>query len=105
MSIGARSSIVATIITLLFSPVWGKNGEERGHSVKRGNTFTVRCVPGKPIPATPLAKRIGIDGDMCAKRIVRKVHVKHPSRKKPAVVVCPSPLIPYRGGCAVKGSG
>jgi hypothetical protein len=70
-----HGAIVATVITLVFVPVVDKTHHLVGHRmVKR--THTMRCVAGKPIPATPLAKRLGIAGKSCKKQIVRRVRVE-----------------------------
>lgn len=76
LSIGARASIVATVITVLFVPVMSKGGKVNGHGMRKGSVHTLRCVQGKPIKATPLAKRLGLVGKPCKKRIVRSVQVK-----------------------------
>ncbi len=76
MSIGTRAPIVATVITILFVPVTTKSGAVVGHSVRKGPTHTLRCMAGKPIQATPLAKRLGLVGDPCRARIVRKVRIE-----------------------------
>jgi hypothetical protein len=76
LSIAARAPIVATITTLLFVPVATDDGKVLGHGIKKGPVHTLRCVPGKPITATPLAKRLGVDGQMCKWQITRTVRVK-----------------------------
>jgi hypothetical protein len=76
LSIAARAPIVATITTLLFVPVTTENGTVLGHEIKKRPTHTLRCARGKPIPPTPLAKRLGVDGQTCKARIARKVRVK-----------------------------
>lgn len=76
MSIAARAPIVATITTLLFVPVTTENGTVLGHGIKKGPTHTLLCARGKPIPPTPLAKRLGVDGKTCKERIARKIRVK-----------------------------
>jgi hypothetical protein len=76
MSIGARAPIVATITTLLFVPMANEDGKVLGHGIKKWQVHTLRCVPGKPIAATPLAKRLNLDGEPCRERITRKVRVK-----------------------------
>ena len=75
MSIGARVPIVATVTTLLFVPVMNKAGNMLGHSVQAGPKDTIRCVQGKPIAATPKAKRLGLNGKTCTSQIVRRVRI------------------------------
>ena len=75
MSIGARVPIVATVTTLLFVPVMNKAGNMLGHSVQAGSKDTIRCVTGKPIAATPKAKRLGLNGKTCKAQIVRRVRI------------------------------
>lgn len=76
MSIATRSPIVATILTTLYIAVGGGTADKPvGHAMKKGTTYTLRCVPGKPISATPLATSLGVNGIVCKNRIVRKVTV------------------------------
>ena len=67
MSVGARTSIVATIITLIFGP--------GGDPPKVGKPITIRCVAGEPIPATQRAVKLGVDGMTCTRRIWRRVYI------------------------------
>jgi hypothetical protein len=79
VSIGARVPIVATVTTLLFMPVMNKAGNMLGHSVQAGSKDTIRCVKGKPIAATPKAKRLGLNGKTCKSQIVRRVRIAPPA--------------------------
>lgn len=74
-SVSAKPAILATVLTTLFLPVVNGSGNVVGHAMKKGTTYTVRCVPGKPIPATPRAKSLGVDGIVCKSKIVRRVTV------------------------------
>jgi hypothetical protein len=77
VSVGSRAPIVATVITLLIAPAaTDDDGPRLRHKVKKAQVHTLRCVRGKPIPATPLARRLGLVGDTCKDRIVRRVRVK-----------------------------
>jgi hypothetical protein len=75
-SIGTRAPIVATVITLLIVPIVNGDGERVATRVQRGSTHALRCVPGTPIKATPLAKRLRLVGKPCRPKITRRVVVK-----------------------------
>jgi hypothetical protein len=75
-SVATRAPIVATVITLLIVPIVNEDGERVGTREKRGSVHTLRCVPGTPIKATPLAKRLGLVGKACRRKITRRVAVK-----------------------------
>jgi hypothetical protein len=71
--------IVATIVTLLFIPMMNSVGHMLGHGIHLGQQHSLRCVGGKPVKATPLAKRLNVVGKTCKTQIVRRVRIAPPN--------------------------
>jgi hypothetical protein len=79
-SVGGPGAIVATVITLVVVPVY-KDGKVSDHKAKV-ITGRIKCEPGKRIPSSAEAKRLGVAGQICRKAITRVVASGQSKSKK-----------------------
>ncbi len=95
LSVTTRLPIVAIVATIIFVPVVDKAHHILGHTIKRGPSYTITCMPGETIPSTNLTEQLHIAGKPCRAQTGGRYRIE------PRGKVCPKQLWWRSGKCVV----